>query len=68
MERKSSGDKDFAETSDDTSATSEEIKAVAEQINKKLAESYVQNLNMEKRSTECETVFGQTKGNLGFRR
>ena len=68
MERKSSGDKDFAETSDDTPATSEEIKAVAEQINKKLAESYVQNLNMEKRSTECETVFGQTKGNLGFRR
>ena len=23
---------------------------------------------MKKRSTECETVFGQTKGNLGFRR
>ena len=23
---------------------------------------------MRKRSTECETVFGQTKGNLGFRR
>ena len=68
MERKSSGDKDFAETSDDTPVTSEEIKAVAEQINKKLAESYVQNLNMEKRSTECETVFGQTKGNLCFRR
>ena len=22
---------------------------------------------MKKRSTECETVFGQTKGNLGFR-
>ena len=21
---------------------------------------------MKKRSTECETVFGQTKGNLGF--
>ncbi|WP_288567804.1 transposase [uncultured Treponema sp.] len=23
---------------------------------------------MKKRSTECETVFGQTKGNLKFRR
>ena len=32
------GDKDFAETGDDTPVTSEEIKAVAGQINKKLAE------------------------------
>ena len=32
------GDKDFAETGDDTPVTSEEIKAVAEQINRKLAE------------------------------
>ena len=32
------GDKDFAETDDDTPVTSEEIKAVAGQINKKLAE------------------------------
>lgn len=32
------GDKDFAETGDDTPVTSEEFKAVAEQINKKLAE------------------------------
>ena len=32
------GGKDFAETGDDTPVTSEEIKAVAEQINKKLAE------------------------------
>ena len=32
------GDKDFAETGDDTPVTSEEIKEVAEQINKKLAE------------------------------
>lgn len=31
-------DKDFAETGDDTPVTSEEIKAVAERINKKLAE------------------------------
>ena len=23
---------------------------------------------MKRRSTECETVFSQTKGNLGFRR
>ena len=30
------GDKDFAETGDDTPVTSEEIKAVAEQINKNL--------------------------------
>ena len=32
------GDKDFAETGDDTPVTSEEIKAVAERINRKLAE------------------------------
>ena len=32
------GDKDFAETGDDTPVTSEEIKAVADQINRKLAE------------------------------
>ena len=32
------GAKDFAETGDDTPVTSEEIKAVAGQINKKLAE------------------------------
>ena len=32
------GDKDFAETGDDTPVTSEEIKAVAGRINKKLAE------------------------------
>ena len=107
------GDKDFAETGDDTPVTSEEIKAVAEQINKKLAEindlddedskdvkkkteegktpdgrviqrnghwleqkakvkellsSEEYKTLMKKRSTECETVFGQTKGNLSFRR
>ena len=32
------GDKNFAETGDDTPVTSEEIKTVADQINKKLAE------------------------------
>ena len=39
------GDKDFAETGDDTPVTSEEIKAVAGQINRKLAE--INNLDDE---------------------
>lgn len=46
------GDKDFAETGDDTPVTSEEIKAVAGQINKKLAE--INDLDRRRRNFHAD--------------
>ena len=53
------GNKDFAETGDDTPVTSEEIKAVAGQINKKLAEINDlddENSKEEKKTEESKTL------------
>ena len=52
------GDKDFAETGDDEPVTSEEIKAAAAQINKKLAE--INNLDDEESRDVKKTEKGQT--------
>ena len=52
------GNKDFAETGDDTPVTSEEIKAVAGQINKKLAE--INDLDDENSKDEKKTEESKT--------